>query len=151
MLPHMNPNCAYKSPLLAGFPAALGATACCFGPLLLVTIGLGDSDLQYQLFRQSNCIASRRRYLPRHNASQRLVPIFLKHRCTSNIRPRPLLRRPFSQEENHCITAQAASNRTAILLAAKCVASPLQGIGEKDAGAKICKSDILRYHHIGPL
>ena len=39
----MNPNGAYKSPLLAGFLAALGATACCFGPLLLVTIGLGGA------------------------------------------------------------------------------------------------------------
>lgn len=29
--------------LFAGMLAALGATACCFGPLLLVTIGLGGA------------------------------------------------------------------------------------------------------------
>jgi len=43
MLPGMNSSTATKSTLLAGVLAALGATACCFGPLLLVSIGLGGA------------------------------------------------------------------------------------------------------------
>ena len=43
MLPHMNSPNFYKSSLAAGLLAALGATACCFGPLLLVTVGLGGA------------------------------------------------------------------------------------------------------------
>ena len=39
----MNSKTAYKSSLIAGILAALGATACCFGPLLLVTLGLGGA------------------------------------------------------------------------------------------------------------
>ena len=39
----MNPQTAFKSTMLAGLLAALGATACCFGPLLLVTLGLGGA------------------------------------------------------------------------------------------------------------
>ena len=37
----MNDLPAYKSSLVGGVLAALGATACCFGPLLLVTLGAG--------------------------------------------------------------------------------------------------------------
>ena len=47
MLPNMNSSTATKSShapsLIAGVLAALGATACCFGPLLLVTLGLGGA------------------------------------------------------------------------------------------------------------
>ena len=47
MLANMNTSTATKSSLgstlLAGVLAALGATACCFGPLLLVTLGLGGA------------------------------------------------------------------------------------------------------------
>ena len=43
MLPHMNSKTACTSSLVAGILAALGATACCFGPLLLVSIGLGGA------------------------------------------------------------------------------------------------------------
>ena len=43
----MNPPVVTKSfhfpSLVAGVLAALGATACCFGPLLLVTLGLGGA------------------------------------------------------------------------------------------------------------
>ena len=43
----MNESAARKSSpassLIAGVLAALGATACCFGPLLLVTLGLGGA------------------------------------------------------------------------------------------------------------
>ena len=39
----MNSKTAYKSSLAAGILAALGATACCFGPLLFVTLGLGGA------------------------------------------------------------------------------------------------------------
>ena len=43
----MNPPVTAKSfhlpSLVAGVLAALGATACCFGPLLLVTLGLGGA------------------------------------------------------------------------------------------------------------
>lgn len=39
----MNSSPTTNSTLLAGVLAALGATACCFGPLLLVTIGLGGA------------------------------------------------------------------------------------------------------------
>jgi mercuric ion transport protein len=39
----MNSPTAYKSSLVAGVFAAMGATACCFGPLLLVTLGLGGA------------------------------------------------------------------------------------------------------------
>ena len=39
----MNPQSRYKSSLAAGILAALGATACCLGPLLLVTLGLGGA------------------------------------------------------------------------------------------------------------
>jgi mercuric ion transport protein len=39
----MNSPNAYKSSLVGGLFAALGATACCFGPLLLVTLGLGGA------------------------------------------------------------------------------------------------------------
>jgi mercuric ion transport protein len=43
----MNSQTATKSSpvssLIAGLLAALGATACCFGPLLLVSIGLGGA------------------------------------------------------------------------------------------------------------
>ncbi len=42
MLANMNPSTT-KSSLIAGVLAALGATACCFGPLLLVTLGLGGA------------------------------------------------------------------------------------------------------------
>ena len=42
---NMNPSTVTKnslvSPLIASVLAAIGATACCFGPLLLVTLGLG--------------------------------------------------------------------------------------------------------------
>lgn len=37
------PKSSPVSSLVAGLLAALGATACCFGPLLLVTIGLGGA------------------------------------------------------------------------------------------------------------
>ena len=47
MLANMNTSTVTKSSpgpsLLAGVLAALGATACCFGPLLLVTLGLGGA------------------------------------------------------------------------------------------------------------
>ena len=47
MLLTMNPSTPAKSSLVtsltAGVLAALGATACCFGPLLLVTLGLGGA------------------------------------------------------------------------------------------------------------
>ena len=43
MLPNMNSSTVTKSSLIAGVLAALGATACCFGPLLLVTLGLGGA------------------------------------------------------------------------------------------------------------
>ena len=51
MLANMNTPIASKSSptgtpaatLVAGVLAALGATACCFGPLLLVTLGLGGA------------------------------------------------------------------------------------------------------------
>ena len=39
----MNASTTVKSSLVAGVLAALGATACCFGPLLLVTLGLGGA------------------------------------------------------------------------------------------------------------
>ena len=44
---NMNPSTVTKnslvSPLIVGVLAAIGATACCFGPLLLVTLGLGGA------------------------------------------------------------------------------------------------------------
>lgn len=44
---NMNPSTVTKhslvSPLIASVLAAIGATACCFGPLLLVTLGLGGA------------------------------------------------------------------------------------------------------------
>ena len=44
---NMNPLTATKSSpvssLIASVLAAIGATACCFGPLLLVTLGLGGA------------------------------------------------------------------------------------------------------------
>ena len=43
MLRNMNSSTTTKSSLFAGVLAALGATACCFGPLLLVTLGLGGA------------------------------------------------------------------------------------------------------------
>lgn len=43
MLSYMNSSTDTKSSLFAGVLAALGATACCFGPLLLVTLGLGGA------------------------------------------------------------------------------------------------------------
>ena len=47
MIINMNPSTAAKSspvsPLIASVLAAIGATACCFGPLLLVTLGLGGA------------------------------------------------------------------------------------------------------------
>jgi mercuric ion transport protein len=43
MLANMNSSTATKSSLVGGVLAALGATACCFGPLLLVTLGLGGA------------------------------------------------------------------------------------------------------------
>ena len=47
MIANMNPSTASKSSLvsslIAGALAALGATACCFGPLLLVTLGVGGA------------------------------------------------------------------------------------------------------------
>ncbi len=39
----MNPQSSLKSSLAAGVLAAFGATACCFGPLLLVTMGFGGA------------------------------------------------------------------------------------------------------------
>jgi mercuric ion transport protein len=39
----MNSTSAIKSSLVAGLLAALGASACCFAPLLLVTLGLGGA------------------------------------------------------------------------------------------------------------
>jgi mercuric ion transport protein len=39
----MNSPTAYKSSIVMGLFAAFGATACCFGPLLLVTLGLGGA------------------------------------------------------------------------------------------------------------
>ena len=39
----MNSKTAFTSSLVAGIQAALGATACCFGPLLLVSIGMGGA------------------------------------------------------------------------------------------------------------
>ena len=39
----MNSKTVYKTSLAAGILAALGATACCFGPLLLVTLGMGGA------------------------------------------------------------------------------------------------------------
>ncbi len=42
---NMNPSTATKSSLIAGLLAAFGATACCFGPLLLVTLGLGGASV----------------------------------------------------------------------------------------------------------
>ena len=39
----MNPSTETRSSLIAGVLAAFGATACCFGPLLLVTLGLGGA------------------------------------------------------------------------------------------------------------
>ena len=39
----MNSQTVSNSSLVAGVLAALGATACCFGPLLLVTLGLGGA------------------------------------------------------------------------------------------------------------
>lgn len=39
----MNPSNTTKTSLLAGTLAAFGATACCFGPLLLVSLGLGGA------------------------------------------------------------------------------------------------------------
>lgn len=45
MIENMNSSTAAKpspvSSLIASVLAAIGATACCFGPLLLVTLGLG--------------------------------------------------------------------------------------------------------------
>ena len=47
MIINMNSSTAAKSspvsPLIASVLAAIGATACCFGPLLLVTLGLGGA------------------------------------------------------------------------------------------------------------
>ena len=50
MIANMTPSISGKSAtapslasLVAGFLAALGATACCFGPLLLVTLGAGGA------------------------------------------------------------------------------------------------------------
>ena len=43
MLGIMNPSSETRSSLIAGVLAAFGATACCFGPLLLVTLGLGGA------------------------------------------------------------------------------------------------------------
>ena len=47
MMINMNPLTATKSSpvssLIASVLAAIGATACCFGPLLLVTLGLGGA------------------------------------------------------------------------------------------------------------
>ena len=47
MIENMNPSTAAKSSpvssLIASVLAAIGATACCFGPLLLVTLGLGGA------------------------------------------------------------------------------------------------------------
>lgn len=44
-LPHTSKSSASASTsaLVAGVLAAIGATACCFGPLLLVTLGLGGA------------------------------------------------------------------------------------------------------------
>ncbi len=39
----MNSSTPTKSSLVAGVLAAFGATACCFGPLLLVTLGVGGA------------------------------------------------------------------------------------------------------------
>jgi mercuric ion transport protein len=39
----MNPNTAYRSSLTGSILAAVGATACCFLPLALVTVGLGGA------------------------------------------------------------------------------------------------------------
>ena len=39
----MNSATPYRSSLIAGVLAALGASACCLGPLLLVTMGLGGA------------------------------------------------------------------------------------------------------------
>ena len=39
----MSPETSYKSSLVAGVLTAFGATACCFGPLLLVTLGFGGA------------------------------------------------------------------------------------------------------------
>ena len=47
MIVRMNSSTATKSSpafsIVAGVLAALGATACCFGPLLLVTLGVGGA------------------------------------------------------------------------------------------------------------
>jgi len=39
----MNPQSSYRSSLIVGVLAAFGATACCFGSLLLVTLGFGGA------------------------------------------------------------------------------------------------------------
>lgn len=41
----MNTKPTYKTPLIAAVVASLGATACCVGPLLLVSLGFGGAWL----------------------------------------------------------------------------------------------------------
>ena len=41
----MNSSTTTKSSLVAGLLAAFGASACCFGPLLLISLGLGGASV----------------------------------------------------------------------------------------------------------